>query len=173
MSEAFIGEIKMFAFNFAPRSWAFTNGQLLPIAQNSALFALLGTTYGGNGTTIFALPNLQDRTPIHQGTLAPNSYTMGQQGGAATHSLTVAELPSHSHGISATTAVAPATPVGPENAQPASGAHQPYRSGTVQNVALKTGLVASSGQSAPHENRQPYLVLNFCIALQGIFPSRN
>jgi microcystin-dependent protein len=169
MSQAFIGEVRMFGFNFAPRNWAQANGQLLPINQNQALFALLGTIYGGNGTTNFALPNLQNRTPIHFG----NSFVQGQQGGSAGHTLTSAEIPVHSHGISATTATAPATPIGPESAQPASGAHQAYRSGAVQPVAMKTGLVTSAGLGGAHENMQPYLVVNFCIALFGIFPSRN
>ena len=173
VAEAFIGEIKMFSFGFAPRGWAFANGQLLAIAQNQALFALLGTIYGGNGTTTFALPNLQDRTPIHAGTSSFGSFPQGSVGGEASHSLTLPEMPAHSHGIAATTAAAPTPGIGPENALPAAGAHQPYRSSAAQPVSMKPGLVQTAGAGQAHSNLQPYLVINFCIALQGLFPSRN
>lgn len=173
MATPFIGQIKCFAFNFAPRNWAFTNGQLLPIAQNQALFALLGTTYGGNGQTTFALPDLRDRTPLHFGNNAFGNYPQGSVGGEVNHTLAPAELPSHSHAVVATSAAAPAAAIGAENALPAAAAHQPYRSGAVQAVAMKTGLVQNAGSGQPHANLQPYLVLNFCIALTGIFPSRN
>ena len=159
----------MFGFNFPPRGWAATNGQLLPIAQNTALFSLVGTMYGGNGTTNFALPNLQDRTPIHFG----SGFTQGQSGGASTHTLVSAEMPVHAHGIAATTSTAAASAIGPENALPASAAHEPYRSGSVTLAPMKAGLVQNTGGSQAHSNMQPYLVVNFCIALQGIFPSRN
>ncbi len=168
MSDPFIGEIKMFSFAFAPRFWAQANGQLLPIAQNQALFSLLGTTYGGNGQTTFALPNLQTRTPLHA---SPN-FPLGQTGGEAAHTLTSAELPVHTHGIVATSAAAPPAAIGPAGALPALAAHAPYRSGAVQTVPMKAGLVQASGGTQPHENQQPYLVINFCIALVGIFPSR-
>ena len=173
MATPFIAEIKMFSFNFAPRGWAFTNGQLLPINQNQALFSLLGTIYGGNGQTNFALPNLQDRTPVHFGTSAFGSYAIGQTGGASTHTLTATEMPAHAHGIAATSSAAPATAIGPENALPANAPHEPYRSGSVTPVPMKAGLVQNSGSGQAHSNLQPYLVVNFCIALQGIFPSRN
>lgn len=173
MSDSFIGEIKIYAFNFAPRGWAQANGQLLPINQNQALFALLGTQFGGNGTTTFALPDLRDRTPLHQGTSSFGSYVMGERAGETAHALTLAEMPAHSHGISATSTTAPAPAVGPENALPATATHEPYRSGTVQTVSMKAGLTQSTGQGAAHPNMQPYLTMNFCIALQGIFPSRN
>lgn len=163
----------MFSFGFAPRTWALANGQLLPINQNQALFALLGTTYGGNGTVNFALPNLQDRTPIHTGTSAFGNYPLGSTGGEAAHALTVAEMPAHSHGIFANTSTAPVTAIGPESAIPASGTHEPYRIGATQVVPMKTGLVQTAGSGQAHSTMQPSLAINFCIALQGIFPSQN
>lgn len=173
MASPYIGEIKMFGFNFAPRGWAFTNGQLLAINQNQALFSLLGTTYGGNGQTSFALPDLRDRTPLHFGSSVFGNYPQGSIGGGANHTLLSAELPLHSHSVVSTTAAAPAAAIGPENALPAVAGHQPYRSGAVQSVQMKTGLVQNAGGGQPHSNLQPYLVVNFCIALTGIFPSRN
>ena len=163
----------MFAFNFSPRGWAAANGQLLPISQNQALFSLLGTIYGGNGQTTFAIPDLRDRTPLHSGTSSFATYEQGSIGGETSHSLTLVEMPAHSHGISATTNNAPAISIGPGNAFPASGAHQPYRNGAVQAVPMKAGLAQGAGNGQPHANLQPYLAINFCIALQGIFPSRN
>jgi microcystin-dependent protein len=169
MSEPFVAEIRMFSFNFAPRKWALANGQLLPINQNQALFSLCGTTYGGNGTTNFALPNLQSRTPIHVG----NGFALGQTGGEENHILQISAMPAHTHGVAATTASAPATAISPDGALPASASHQPYRSGSVSTVAMKPGLVGNAGGAQSHSNIQPYAVANFCIALQGIFPSRN
>lgn len=173
MATPFIAEIRIFSFSFPPRGWASANGQLLAIVQNQALFSLLGTTYGGNGQTTFALPDLRSRTPLHMGTLGTNTYTIGQPGGEEAHALTAAEMPAHNHAIAATTANAPPTAIGPENASPANAPHLPYRSGATQAVAMKAGLVQNVGGSQPHNNMQPYLALNFCIALQGIFPSRN
>lgn len=175
MSEQFIGEIRIFSFSFAPRGWALTNGQLLPINQNQALFSLLGTFYGGNGQTTFALPNLQDRTPLHAGITSSGTYVQGSVGGEAAHTLTLAEMPAHTHSVLATTNNAAAIALGPENAIAASGAHQPYRSGAVQAVTMKAGIGAAQtgGSGQPHANLQPYLAVNFCIAIQGIFPSRN
>lgn len=173
MSDMFIGEIKIFSFTFAPKFWALANGQLLPINQNQALFSLLGTTYGGNGQTNFALPNLQNRTPIHMGTSVFGSYPQGGTGGAAAHPLAAAELPAHSHALMATTTNAAITPIGPDAAIPAAAAHQPYRSGAAVPVAMRPNLVTNAGGGQAHENRQPFLTLNFCIALSGIFPSRN
>ena len=173
MATPFIAEIRMFGFNFPPRGWALTNGQLLPINQNTALFSLIGTIYGGNGTTNFALPNLQGRTPLHFGSSAFGSYQLGQTGGASAHTLVTSEMPAHSHGISATTSAAPTTAIGPESALPANAPHEPYRSGSVTLVPMKAGLVQNAGSGQAHQNMQPYLVVNFCIALQGIFPSRN
>ena len=172
MAEPFLAEIRIFSFGFAPRGWAMANGQLLPINQNQALFSLLGTTYGGNGQTNFSLPNLQDRTPIAMDTSQFGTYLLGATDGEANHTLTLAEMSPHTHGVSATSAAAPATATGPENALPASAAHQPYRSGATVPVAMKPGLVANTGGGQAHNNLQPFLTLNFCIALQGIFPSR-
>ncbi len=170
MSEPFIGEVKIVAFNFPPRGWALCNGQLLPISQNQALFALLGTQFGGNGTTSFALPNLQARVPVEQGTLAGgSSYVIGQAGGEFAHTLISGEMPSHTHtaqgSSDAGSGVVPAANV-PASASGLYGA-------AAALTPLNPASVAAVGGSQPHENRQPYLVLNFCIALQGIFPSRN
>ena len=156
------------SFGFAPRGWALCNGQLLPINQNQALFALLGTTYGGNGQTNFALPNLQGKTPIHEG----GGYTLGQTAGELAHTLTLSELPTHVHAVNATTA--PAT-----TNVPGSGVMLATSSGTSvyqppQNlVAMDPASDGNVGGSQPHTNMQPYMTLSFCIALQGIFPSQN
>ncbi len=171
MSEQFIGEIRIFSFGYAPKYWAMANGSLLPINQNQALFSLLGTTYGGNGQTTFALPDLRDRTPLHAGSSSSGTYNQGETGGATSQTLTLSQLPVHSHGILASTAGAPVTAIGPENALPAAAAHQPYRAGA-STTFMKIGLVQNSGGNQPHPNVQPYLALNFCIALQGIFPSQ-
>jgi microcystin-dependent protein len=171
MSQPFIGEIRMFGFSFPPLRWAQANGQLLSIAQNAALFSLLGVTYGGNGTTTFALPNLQGRTPIHWGNGAGlPSFVQGQTGGEVSHTLTNTTMPAHTHGVAATTAAATAT--APDTAIPANAGHQPYRTGGTA-VAMKAGLVNAAGGAQPHPNLQPYTVLNFSIALSGVFPSRN
>ena len=169
MSDPFVAEIRLFAGNFAPKGWAFCDGQLLPINQNTALFSLLGTTYGGNGQTNFALPNFRDRIPMHpgQGPGLTARY-LGEVGGATTHTLTTAELPSHSHlvasSFAATSGLAQdGLPLAVTNATVA-----PY--GPAQNLAPMAS--AQAGGGAPHENRQPYLALSFIIALQGIFPSR-
>ena len=165
MSEPFIGEIRMVAFTYAPRHWAFCNGQLLPINQNQALFSLLGTTFGGDGRTNFALPNLQGRTPIH----ASGSHPLGQAGGAETSTLSLAELPGHAHSLNALQA--DASQREPGGRLPAHAAEDVYaRSATV--VSMYSPSVADAGGGGPHSNMQPYLVLNFVIALQGIFPSR-
>ncbi|MCW2758588.1 MAG: tail collar protein [Nocardioidaceae bacterium] len=165
MSQPFIGEIKLVSFNFPPRGWAFCNGQLLPINQNQALFSILGTMYGGDGQTTFALPNLKGRTMIHAG----NGYVQGQNGGAESHTLTINEMPQHVHPPVATTARA--TTGDPTNAIWATtptAAYAPAPNGLMADTAT-----ADSGGSQPHENRPPFLVLNYVIALVGIFPSRN
>jgi microcystin-dependent protein len=164
MSTPFLGEIRIFAFNFAPRGWALCNGQLLPINQNQALFALLGTTYGGNGQTNFALPSLQGRTPIHVSGNSP----LGQSGGTETETLQQAGMPAHSHPVTGSSNTAGASdPAGAYWAVTAGSAY----SGS-PNTGMAAGAVSTTGGSQPHNNLAPFLVLNFCIALTGIFPSR-
>jgi microcystin-dependent protein len=173
MSEPFLGEIRTFGFNFAPQGWALCNGQLLPINQNQALFSLLGTTYGGDGITTFGLPNLQGRVPIHFGQspgLSP--YTQGQQGGTESVTLNNTQLPAHNHTLNASTT--PANQQDPTGAIPAaepSGLTALYTTPGNQNAQMSpTGI---AGGSQPIPIIQPFLVMNFCIALVGIFPSRN
>lgn len=167
MSEPFLAEIRLTSFNFAPKGWAMCNGQLLPINQNQALFSLLGTTYGGNGQTNFALPNLQGRMPIHAG----NGYTQGQAGGEVNHTLTLTELPQHTHTVQASSqAGTTPVPTGAVLAAPAHGGNL-YSSGAV-SAALVGSTVGGAGGSQPHINMQPSLVLNYIIALVGIYPSR-
>lgn len=168
MSEPFLGEIKIVPWNYNIKGWAFCNGQQLPINQNQPLFALLGTMYGGNGQTTFALPDFRGKVPIH---VANNSFTQGQTGGQPAHTVTLSEMPQHTHFFNSKHV--PATASAPDNtvviADSPSNAYAP--AGNL--VAMAPNLVSNVGGSQPHENRQPYLVLNFIIALQGIFPSRN
>ncbi|MEA3043355.1 MAG: hypothetical protein QOH47_1193 [Sphingomonadales bacterium] len=165
MSEPFLSEIKIVSFNFPPKGWAFCNGQLLPINQNQALFSLLGTTYGGNGQTTFALPDMRGRVPIHfQG-----QYVLGQTAGEEFHTLNMSEMPQHIHFAQATTATGnSASPTG----NVLAAANNLYTA-PAQTTPLHPTSLTNFGGSQPHENRQPFLVLNFIIALQGIFPSRN
>jgi len=165
MAEPFLSEIKIMSFNFAPRGWASCDGQTLQIAQNQALFSLLGTTYGGNGQTTFQLPDLRGRTPLHFG----GGFTLGQRAGEPTHTLGVPEIAAHTHVPSASSAPANAAAPGGNFWAPAgknnfAGASQ---------AALAPEAIATVGGSQAHENMSPYLTLNFCIALQGIFPSPN
>jgi len=165
MSEPFMGELKLVSFNFAPKGWAQCNGQQLPINQNQALFALLGTTYGGNGQTTFALPDLRGRVPMDDGP----QRVQGEVGGEEAHTLTSAEMPTHRHFMTASSRGASTpVPTGSLLAQ-ANNAYGPPASIT----SLDPSSVTNVGGSQPHENRHPYLVLNWCIALQGIFPSAN
>jgi len=169
MSDPFIGEIKLVSFNFPPRGWAFCNGQILPINQNQALFSILGTMYGGNGQTTFALPNLQGRMPIHQG-INQGSYTVGQAAGELAHTLTSNEMPAHLHpAVAQSTTTTPGdSPAGAIWATAKYVAFAP-----APNTQLNPAAVANNGGGQPHENQAPYLVLNYVIALVGVFPSRN
>ncbi|HSM88282.1 MAG TPA: tail fiber protein [Candidatus Limnocylindrales bacterium] len=167
MAEPFLAEVRIFSFNFPPKGWAFCNGQVLPISQNQALFSILGTTYGGDGRTNFALPNLQGRVPVHTG----NGINLGQPGGEAAHTLSISEMPAHNHPVVGSSSVGSAGPGGSLWATDNTGAN-PYGAGSV-NTVMNPASVGQSGGSQAHENMSPYLVLNFCIALQGIFPSRS
>jgi len=180
MSEPFLSEIKLVSFNFPPKGWALCNGQLLPINQNQALFSLLGTTYGGNGQTNFALPNLRGRVPIHMG----NGHTLGEAAGSTSVTVNTQQLPTHTHTLSARNDVVlpdagPQDPTGNFYAQ-AQVALQGGNTASVSLYADPSNLttlnpqaVSNVGGSQPHNNMMPYLTLNFIIALQGIFPSRN
>jgi microcystin-dependent protein len=174
MSDPFLGEIRNFGFNFAPKGWALCTGQVLPISQNTALFSLVGTSYGGNGTTTFQLPNMQGCIPVGEGSGAGLSpYVIGEAGGAATVALVAANLPAHTHTLPASatagrismptaSSVLGATGRGVAGAYAASG-----------GSTMAAPSVGSAGSGSPHNNMMPYLVTNYCIALQGIFPSRN
>jgi microcystin-dependent protein len=178
MSDQFVAEIRIVPFNFAPVGWAFCNGQILPISQNTALFSLLGTTYGGNGTSNFALPNLQGMAPLNFGQGAGLSlYSLGQTGGEVNVTLTQAQMPAHTHLLSVNSVGGDVnTPIGsliskahmgktPTNMYAAASGNSP--------PAMSPQAIASAGGSQPHNNMPPYLVLNFVIALQGIFPPRS
>jgi microcystin-dependent protein len=165
LAEPFLSEIRVMSFNFAPKGWALCNGQLLPINQNQALFALLGTRFGGNGQVNFALPNLQGKVPIHVG----NGHTLGETGGEQAHTLSINETPQHVHPASFPNA-APTQPL-PAGNLPGQAANLYSPPASLTSVAPATVSNAGGGQA--HENMQPYLALTFCIALQGIFPSPN
>ena len=163
--DPFLGEIRLVPFTFAPRGWAFCEGQLLPINQNQALFALLGTNFGGNGKTTFALPDLRGRVPVGAGLAASGSaYTVGAAGGQESTKLTVTQLPPHAHQVRASSRT---TGKSPANAVPAAGGSY----STTHNVTMAADMLARVGGGRAHDNRQPYLTLNWIIALQGIFPS--
>jgi len=168
MAEPFIGQLMLVPYNFAPRGWALCNGQILPIAQSTALFSLLGTTYGGNGQTTFGLPDLRGRVPISSGQ-GPGlaNYDLGQVGGSESVTLTTNQMPAHNHTIACNSG-------DPNDSSPAnrfaSGGGS-YNSGA--NAAMAQGAASTVGGSQPHENRQPYLTLNWIIALEGIYPSRS
>jgi microcystin-dependent protein len=166
MAEPFLGEIRIMSFDFAPKGWALCNGQQLPINQNQALFSLLGTTYGGNGQTTFALPDLQARVPIHEG----DGHVLGERAGASTHTLIPAEVPAHTHLLTGTSAEG--TALVPGGNQLARSNLPAYRNPTALQ-AMAPESVSVVGGSQPHTNLMPSLALTFCIALQGIFPSPN
>jgi len=181
MGTPFMGELRIMSFNFAPQGWAQCNGQLLSINQNQALFSLLGTTYGGNGQTNFALPNLRGRVPLHVG----EGFVLGEVIGQASHTLTVSEMPQHFHMLRGDGTTPAANNVGTPAAgmtfgqttgSPASGAafaYNMYAAAPNSGTTLNPASIAMAGGNQPHENRQPFTVLEICIALQGAFPSRN
>ena len=172
MASPFIAEIRIFAGNFAPQGWSFCDGSLLSIANNTALFSLIGTTYGGDGQTTFALPDLRNRVPVHMGTGTDGTaFVIGQSGGTATVTLTAAQLPSHTHGVQALSG--PATAGSPAlgvyaNALPKT----PYASAPSRSVTMNAAMLAPTGGGQPHDNMQPYLGISFIISLFGIFPSQ-
>lgn len=172
MATPFLSEIRIFGFNFAPVGWAFCSGQILSIAQNTALFSLLGTTYGGNGTQTFALPDLRGRTPAHQGSgLGLTTRVEGEVYGTESVTLLPTEIPQHTHTPMASSAGATATSPSANVWAAQPDGYYAYASGG--GAPMQPAALATAGGSQPHENRQPYLVLNFCIALTGVFPSRN
>ena len=166
MAEPFLSEIRIMSFSFPPKGWALCDGQLLPINQNQALFSLLGTTYGGDGRVNFALPDLRGRAPVHVG-----SHTQGERGGAEQHTLIAAEMPTHAHDLMASSTDGDSAVA--QGHVLARRRDQPYLPPPASLQAMRAGTVANVGGGQAHTNLQPYLVLNFCVALQGIFPSRN
>lgn len=166
MAEPFLSELRIFSFVFAPKGWALCNGQLLPINQNQALFSLLGTTYGGNGQTNFALPDLRGRVPHHEG----SGHTLGEQGGSESVTVNIGQLPAHNHFVNASDAAADA--IDPTGAIWGNSGKTNYTNDAPNNV-MAPNAFSNVGGSQPHENRMPFLVLSICIALQGIFPSPN
>ncbi len=177
MADPFVAEIRIFPFNFAPRGWAFCDGQLLPLSQNTALFSLLGTTYGGDGKSTFALPNLQGSAPMHPGQGPGLSlHDLGETGGSETVTLLLSEIPAHAHTVGRAVAATgnSMTPVNSIWAQAGSAraAVNSYAPGPPTG-AMKSDVIQPTGGDQPHNNMQPYLTLNFCIALQGVFPPRS
>ena len=166
MAEPFLSEIRLMSFGFAPKGWALCDGQLLPINQNQALFSLLGTTYGGDGRVNFGLPDLRGRTPIHMG----QGHTLGERGGEQAHTLSISELPTHIHSAQGTSTVGASAP--PLNNILANTPALIY-DGPANLTSLQPGTIGNTGGSQAHLNMQPFLTLNFSIALQGIFPSQN
>lgn len=165
MAEPFLSEIRIMSFVFAPRGWALCNGQLLPINQNQALFSLLGTTFGGDGRVNFALPDLRGRTPIHVG----SGHTLGERGGEPAHTLSISELPTHTHVLNATSSNG--TQLIPGGNLLAASANQLYHAPDSNLQSMSPASITNVGGSQAHLNMQPFLTLSFCIALQGIFPS--
>jgi len=166
MSNPYIGEIRMFAGNFAPSGWALCDGAVMSISQNDALFQLIGTTYGGDGQTTFALPNLQGRVPVHQGP----GFTLAQMGGSETVTLTTAQIPAHSHVPQASSVTG--TQTSPQGNVWAASANFPYAANTPPNEGMDPAAVPLSGGGQPHDNMMPFLAVNFIFSLFGIFPSQ-
>jgi microcystin-dependent protein len=174
MADPFVAEIRIFPFNFAPKGWAFCNGQLLPISQNTALFSLLGTTYGGDGKSNFALPDMQGNAPMHPGQGPGLSlHDLGETGGSETVTLLESEIPSHSHAVMAAANPALLKLPAPTASLARSQGDNAYQSVVNQNVVqMNPNAIAPAGGDQPHNNLMPYLTLNFCIALQGVYPPR-
>jgi microcystin-dependent protein len=165
MGEPFLSEIRIMSFSYAPKGWALCNGQFMPINQNQALFSLLGTTYGGNGQTTFALPNLQGRIPIHMG----QGHTLGEFGGEQNHTLSITEMPVHAHSAQGSKSNGD---LAPTSAHVLAASPALIYDAPANLTTLQPGTIGDAGGSQPHSNMQPYLTLNFAIALQGIFPSQ-
>jgi microcystin-dependent protein len=174
MADPFVAEIRIYPFNFAPKGWAFCDGQLLPISQNTALFSLLGTTYGGDGKSTFALPDMQGNSPMHPGQGPGLSlHDLGETGGSETVTLLESEIPAHTHSLNAQGAPADTNvPVGFSIARVIGATPYLPPAGAPPLVAMSDNALPPAGGDQPHNNMQPYLTLNFCIALQGVFPAR-
>ena len=169
MAQPYIGEIRMFGGNFPPLGWAFCNGQLMPISENETLFNLIGTTYGGDGQETFAMPNLQGRVPIHQGTQAGTTYIMGEAAGVESVTLTTGQMPAHSHPALAANAMATnPSPSGNDLATPATNR---IYSHVAPSTAMAANSVQPAGGNQPHENQQPFLCVSFIISLFGLYPA--
>ncbi|MDE2595703.1 MAG: phage tail protein [Sphingomonadales bacterium] len=169
MTTPFVGEIKMVAFNFPPKGWAFCDGQLLPISQNQALFSLVGTFYGGNGTTNFALPDMRSRVPVHQAA----AYPIGAGGGVENVTLQSTQMPQHTHPLNGTSGTATKRPPAGKTFAADTASQADFYTAPANLLALNPQSVTTAGSNQPHSNLQPYLAIGFCIALQGMFPSRN
>jgi microcystin-dependent protein len=177
MSQPFLGQVQSFGFGFAPRGWMLCNGQTLPIQQYTALFSLLGTMYGGNGTTTFQLPNLQSRVPMHYGTFAGSTYVQGETGGEELVSLTLQTMPGHTHTFFGSSANAGAATPAPgqvlAKASPPPTTPDFFYGADAAPQSLNAASITTVGGNLPHENLQPYLAINWCIAFVGIYPSRS
>jgi microcystin-dependent protein len=175
VTDQFVAEIRIFPFNFAPKGWALCNGQLLPISQNTALFSLLGTTYGGDGRSTFALPDLQGRAPMHPGQGPGLSlYDLGQSGGSDTITLLPSEIPAHGHALKGNPQAGDTPAPAADAAIARPGTINAFQTATAANLApMAPESLAAAGGGQPHNNLQPYLTVHFCIALQGIFPPRS
>jgi len=176
MADPFVAEVRMFPFNFAPKGWAFCDGQLMPISQNTALFSLLGTVYGGDGKSTFALPDLQGRAPMHPGQGQGLSlHDLGEESGSEAVTLIQSEMPAHAHFVGRASDQPATSPTPVANVWALGGSVRAqvnlYNPGAA-TAAMKTDVIQPSGGSLPHNNMQPYLTVNFCIALQGVFPPR-
>jgi microcystin-dependent protein len=173
LSSPYLGEIRLFSFNFAPKGWAFCNGNLLSISQYQALFALLGTYYGGNGIQNFALPDLRSKVPLHMGSGGGSTYNIGETGGAENVTLLTTELPTHNHLLQAVNAAGATAKLFGHNIAQSGTTYPRYAPGASNVVPLNPASIQPAGGSTPHGNIQPYLSMNYCIAMQGIFPSRS